>query len=523
VLVLLLGGAPAGAQVSTRVVPGADAGDGDYPWTVALVRAGQTAYAGRFCGGALVRPDIVITSAHCVAAEALGRPSDLTVAFGVTRLSDADDDPESYRAGEAIAILPQADGPGWHISYDLAMVRLASSTGLPESELLPVTTPAEFDALPPTTDLHVVGWGRTTAAANISADRLRWGVVQRWADGECQAAWPTRFRTEDQFCALGRPTFADTCQGDSGGPIMKPGPSTQDSKGWLLLGTVSYGSASCTEADRPAAYSRIAAPGIADWAARAADDDPANDPPTVPRAQDGVPLGAPTIAQPVEGEPTACGVGTFAFDDGDPERELPTAVDFTILRLEDPLVTTVGPAPYTPTAADVGKTFFCRATGRTVGGGGSVGATSAASAPTRAAPVPAPPPVATTPAPAPIAAPAAVDRTAPTITSVRRSCTTSRRCVFTIRPRDRGGSAGVMRITASLSRKVTRTCRRNGRRTRCTTTVTKRLAAIRRGDGTYRAVVPGRLAKGRYTLALLAIDAAGNIQRTATKVAFRLT
>src|SRR5258708_35741052 len=70
-LVLALGAAsavpPAGAV--PLVVGGTPAAAGQVPWIVAIIRKGQDAFQGQFCGGTVIAPQAVVTAAHCVGGE----------------------------------------------------------------------------------------------------------------------------------------------------------------------------------------------------------------------------------------------------------------------------------------------------------------------------------------------------------------------------------------------------------------------------------------------------------------------
>lgn len=111
-----------------------------------------------------------------------------------------------------------------------------------------------------------------------------------------------------------------------------------------------------------------------------------------------------------------------------------------------------------------------------------------------------PEPVVRTPAPTP--APAATDRSRPTMKLSSRRCTATR-CVTRVTVADRTPTAGIRSISATLRSKV------RGR------TVTRKVAArvTSAGRGT---IVTSRLVTGRrYTLTLRATDKAGRTQRKA--------
>ena len=55
------------AHITGKIVGGKNADPGEWPWMVGIYRAG-TAVAGRapFCGGTLIRDNVVVTAAHCL-------------------------------------------------------------------------------------------------------------------------------------------------------------------------------------------------------------------------------------------------------------------------------------------------------------------------------------------------------------------------------------------------------------------------------------------------------------------------
>ena len=59
----------------SRVVNGQDASPHSWPWQVSLRKRGR-----HFCGGSLIRPDWIVTAAHCVDRDP--SPSTYTVVVG---------------------------------------------------------------------------------------------------------------------------------------------------------------------------------------------------------------------------------------------------------------------------------------------------------------------------------------------------------------------------------------------------------------------------------------------------------
>jgi hypothetical protein len=174
---------------------------------------------------------------------------------------------------------------------------------------------------------------------------------------------------------------------------------------------------------------------------------------------------------------------------------------------------------------DFSDRFICEMHGRASGAGGYGLARSAFiqadPPPPPPAPVqvqvPGPTQTVTVPGPTQIVEvdPRANDRSAPTTRSVRRSCSRTRVCTFTVVTRDATPSAGVTNVNAVLTSLRTR----RGRTTSTTTFL--RGAAVRGREGTFR-VRTRRLAAGSHSVLFAAVDGAGNVQRTPRRVSFRL-
>ena len=240
-----------------------------------------------------------------------------------------------------------------------------------------------------------------------------------------------------------------------------------------------------------------------------------------------VPAAAPTSTSdpvlggtPREGEALTCSRGTWS--------NLPESYTYAFSR-GGSVVQSGATSSYTLTGADVGASIVCtvRATNAA---GTSDPRQSNAVGPVTPRPATVVPDTTTTTEPEPPAAPAPtpipltlievprlitpVDATRPTTRSVSRRCR-ERVCTFTVRTRDVLPSAGVTSVRVTL-RSVTRS-RCGARRRPCTKTRTLR---ARRVDATTFTVRTAKLARGRHTLSVTAIDGAGNVQRTATRRSF---
>lgn len=222
---------PAGPGVRPHVVGGRPADVEQSPWAMYLALGnGQ-----EFCGGALVRPDKVVTAAHCVQDV----PSkDMRIIAGRQH-------PRSGDGTEASAVGvwtdPQYRSP--YQGHDVAVVTLDRQ--LPEAPIRLVEHDTALDR--PGSPAEVYGWG-ATRENGPAAKTLRAAQLPLREDSACSRAYGRKFVPGAMLCA-GRPEGGvDSCQGDSGGPLVAHAE---------LIGVVSYGDG-CARPGKPGVYTRLA-------------------------------------------------------------------------------------------------------------------------------------------------------------------------------------------------------------------------------------------------------------------------
>jgi hypothetical protein len=309
-------------------------------------------------------------------------------------------------------------------------------------------------------------------------DTLQGVQVNMISDANCELDYvPTELATEVELCAAA--TNKDSCQGDSGGPLVRP--NTLAPADDRLVGIVSWGFG-CASAHYPGVYTEIAAPSIRSFVTQA-------NPPPAPANQV-----APTLSgAAIVGQRLSCAPGAWS---GSPS----FAYQFVrSTSAGDVGVASTGPADYTVTSADAGTSLRCIVTA-TNAGGTSLAETG------RTAPVPG---LNQNPGSN------SLDKNAPVAKVVRTRCT-STRCVLTITVTDAGYSAGIKTVQASVRSTYRGTCRKNGRKVKCTKHKTKKLSAKKLAARKFQ-IVASKLPVGKQLFTLYAVDKAGHRQHLATK------
>ncbi|XP_071275546.1 prostasin [Agelaius tricolor] len=277
---------PCGTPVLRRVVGGAGAQEGQWPWTVSVAFRGR-----HVCGGALIAPAWVLTAAHCFppenplpeyrvtlgALQLLSPPADAQVravawvARHPAYRDYRDSDPQrrkrrkrKRRQGGDVIGGDDVTG-GDDIAGDLALARLDPPAS-PSRLVRPVCLPAGGVTFDPGMNCTVTGWGHVRTAVPLPPPKtLQQLEVPLLSQRHCRCLYALGTATAtapapgdglgtpagDTICAGLPQGQRDACQGDSGSPL-----SCRLAGTWHLAGVVSWGDA-CGVPGRPGVYTGV--------------------------------------------------------------------------------------------------------------------------------------------------------------------------------------------------------------------------------------------------------------------------
>uniref|UniRef100_A0A6I8PAW0 Transmembrane serine protease 2 n=2 Tax=Ornithorhynchus anatinus TaxID=9258 RepID=A0A6I8PAW0_ORNAN len=234
------------ASQLNRIVGGAVASPGEWPWQVSLHVQGV-----HVCGGSIITSEWIVTAAHCV-EEPVSSPRYWTVFAGILRQSAM-----FYGSGYKVQkIISHPNYDTKSKNNDIALMKLQAPLTFNEN-VRPVCLPNPGMMFEPNQQCWISGWGATHEKGKTSdvLNAVTVPIIEPW---KCNSRYVyNHLITPAMICAGYLKGGIDSCQGDSGGPLV-----TEKDALWWLVGDTSWGSG-CAKANRPGVYGNLTL--FTDW------------------------------------------------------------------------------------------------------------------------------------------------------------------------------------------------------------------------------------------------------------------
>jgi len=189
----------------SRIISGADAKPGAWPWMASLWLYGTS----HICGGTIINPKWILTASHCVVGTGATKSS-LMIKLGEHDHRKKDGAEQLYRVAR---IIPHGGYDARQLKNDIALIEL-ERPALFNKRVVPICLPSK---------------GSRPAVGSQKCYLSGWGSIQHPGPAHNilqQAMLPVApynkcFYRKDMVCAgSGGKTTANACRGDSGGPYV---------------------------------------------------------------------------------------------------------------------------------------------------------------------------------------------------------------------------------------------------------------------------------------------------------------
>ncbi|XP_028397985.1 chymotrypsinogen B-like [Dendronephthya gigantea] len=220
-----------------RVVNGDNAAPHAWPWQISLRVNGR-----HICGGSLIKPDWVVTAAHCVQNNP--RASGYTVVVGAHRRTGTTFVQQTYRLRQLFMHEYYSQ-----LTNDIALLQLDRPVQT-SSKVNTVCLPSAGSRVRAGSRCYITGWGRTVGGG-YAADTLQQAILPVVSHYQCNRVNSRIGRVVElsMICAGGQGKGG--CQGDSGGPFV-----CNEGGRWVLRGAVSWGHKDC-RTDHYTVFARV--------------------------------------------------------------------------------------------------------------------------------------------------------------------------------------------------------------------------------------------------------------------------
>ncbi|KAK6190400.1 hypothetical protein SNE40_002280 [Patella caerulea] len=227
----------ASSELSQRIVGGANAYAGQFPWQVSLQRSSGSSWS-HICGGSLIANNRVLTAAHCVSPNS---PGSYRVVLGEHRLNN-NDGTEQIIYISSIVNHPNYNGNANGFPNDISVMRLSSNANTGSSAVSTISLASSGSSFVGQ-KCTISGWGRTSGGSSLP-NTLQHVAMNQISNSACTSSWGN-YINSGHICV--DEANKSACNGDSGGPMVCSG---------VLAGVTSWGASGCP-GTLPSVYTRV--------------------------------------------------------------------------------------------------------------------------------------------------------------------------------------------------------------------------------------------------------------------------